>query len=78
MASYENVISELEGIKVSFNQQCESTAQSWSDGTKDRFYGEFVNGYSDKIDKYIGQVKETGTFLEIREKEMKALLNILK
>lgn len=78
MASYESVITELEEVKANFNHQCDSTAQNWDDDTKNRFYGKYVSNYSGKIDQYSGHVKELGTFLEIRKKEIKALLNIVK
>lgn len=78
MASYENVISELEGIKVSFSQQCESTAQSWNDGVKERFYGEYVNGYADKIGQYIGMAKSLGSSLEDKKKRIEAIANKVK
>lgn len=78
MASYENVISELEGIKVSFSQQCESTAQSWNDNQKDKFYGEFVNGYTEKIGQYIGMAKSLGASLENKKKKIEAIANRVK
>lgn len=78
MASYESVVSELEEVKANFNQQCESTAENWDDDVKNRFYSKYVSGYSGKIDRYVSQVKDLGTFLEIRKKEMKTLVNVVK
>lgn len=78
MASYENVIAELEGIKVSFGQQCESTAQSWNDNQKDKFYGEYVNGYTEKIGQYIGIAKSLGSSLEDKKKRIETIANRIK
>lgn len=78
MSSYENILSELQEAKNNFNRQCESTSQKWDDDVKNRFYGNFVNDYGNKIEQFISKSKETANFLEIREKEMKSLVNMVK
>ena len=78
MASYDSALTELESIKNSFNSQCMETSTHWNDSLKDKFYGEYVNDYGYKIDQYIYQVKDLGTLLEIKKREIADLANISK